>query len=167
MLPPIEQLVTVAQGWPQMTLVSTKVVSSPLCNFLMMQRSRSFLHNTEILGIFIHQVWALWALSVKIVYRTSPQSVRGCMWGNMIMVWHNNIVLWRYTAGCVLTDGFWGWDMAWDRANQHAYWTQQDFLIHVAHLLKLQNIQNSSQTNCWIDQFCWIWLLKRTRNGPF
>ena len=86
---------------------------------------------------------------------------------SMIMVCYNNIALWRYAAGCVLTHGFWGWDMAWDRPNQHAYWTQQNFLTHIAHLLKLQDTQNSSQTNWLIDQFFWSWLLKRTRNGVF
>ena len=44
---------------------------------------------------------------------------------------------------------------------------QQSSLTHIAHLLKLQYIHNSSQTSCLIDQFCWIWLPKWTRNGLF
>ena len=103
----------------------------------------------------------------KLYMEPSPPSVRGCMW--QIWLWCGIITL-RYEVdevGCVLTHGFWGWDMAWDGPNQHAYWTQQNFLTHVAHLLKLQDIQNSSQTNRLFDQFCWIWLLKRTRNGLF
>ena len=91
----------------------------------------------------------------------SPPCVRGCML-QMIMVWHNNVASWRYAAGCVLTYDFWGWDMASDGPHQDAYWTQQNILTHAARLLKLQNIQNSPQTNCLNDQFCWMWLLKRT-----
>ena len=86
---------------------------------------------------------------------------------NMIMVWHIDVALWRYKGGCVLTHGFWGWDMAWDRPNQHAYWPQSNFLTHVAHLLKHQDIQNIPQTSCLIDQFCWIWLLKMAHFSPF
>ena len=54
--------------------------------------------------------------------------------------------------------------MARDGPNQHAYWTQPNFLTHVDHLLKLQDIQNLSQTSSLIDRIC---LLKLTRNGLF
>ena len=49
---------------------------------------------------------------------------------------------------------FWGWDMAWDGPMLTG--RSQTFWHEVAHLLKLQDIQNSSQTSSLIDQFCWL-----------
>ena len=54
--------------------------------------------------------------------------------------------------------------MARDGPNQHAYCTQPNFLTHVDHLLKLQDIQNLSLKGSLIDRIC---LLKLTSNGPF
>ena len=44
----IEQLVAIAKGWPQMKLVTTKMMSSLLRMFLMSQWSSDYFHNTEI-----------------------------------------------------------------------------------------------------------------------
>ena len=44
----IEQLVAIAKGWPQMKLVTTKMMSSLLRMFLMSQCSGDYFHNTEI-----------------------------------------------------------------------------------------------------------------------
>ena len=81
------------------------------------------------------------------------------------IVWHYNAALCHTQLGVFWP--IWGWDMAWDRPDQQAYWTQQNFLTNIANLVKLQDIENSSQANRLIDQFCWIWLLKLTRNGLF
>ena len=93
----------------------------------------------------------------------SPQSVRQYMW--KIWLWCGMITM-RYdvTQLGVFCHMFF---LGQGGTNKHAYWMQQSSLTHVAHLLKLQYIHNSSQTSCLIDQFCWIWLPKRTRNGPF
>ena len=40
------------------------------------------------------------------------------------------------------------------RLTRQARLTQPNFLTHIAHLLKLQDIQNLSQTSRVIDQFC-------------
>ena len=59
-------------------------------------------------------------------------------------------------------------DEIWHEADPIAcYWTQTIFLTYVAHLLRLQDIQNSSQTSHLIDQFFWIWLLKRVKMTYF
>ena len=98
-----------------MKLVTTKNMSSLLCMFLMTRSSGKYFYNTKIFGIFFHQSWALWALSVKIVYGTIPTRCKVMHAPNMIIVWHNNLALWHYEVGRVLTHGFWGWDMEWDR----------------------------------------------------
>ena len=91
----------------------------------------------------------------------SPQSVRQYMW--KIWLWCGMITM-RYdvTQLGVFCHMFF---LGQGGTNKHAYWMQQSSLTHVAHLLKLQYIHNSSQKSCLIDQFCWIWLKKRTRNG--
>ena len=58
------------------------------------------------------------------------------------------------------------WYMEREWPNHHGYWMQQNFLKHLANLLKPQAIQNICQTNRLIDQFCWIWLPKRTKKLP-
>ena len=150
-----------------MKLVTTKIISSLLCIFLMTQRLRKFFFNTEIWVIYLQQLWALWALSVQIAYGTITTKCLRLYMKSMIMVWQNRVALWRYAVGCVLTHGFCWWDMVWNWPNQHPYWMQQNFLKHVGDLLKLQDIRNSCQINCLVDQFCRIWLLKRTKNGLF
>ena len=95
----------------------------------------------------------------KLYMEPSPPSVRGCMW--QIWLWCGIMTLRSWV--CVFTYSFWECDMVRDWPNQHGYWTQQNLLTHVAHLLKLQDIQNSSQTERFIDQVCWIWLLNSTR----
>ena len=97
----------------------------------------------------------------------SPPSVRGCMW--QIWLWCGIIT---FCDDVTELGVFWhmifeGEPWRETDPKQHAYWTQPNFLTHVAHLLKLQEIQNLSQKSCLIDQFYWIWLLKRTRNGLF
>ena len=42
-----EQLVTIANGLPKMKSITTKVMASLLCNFLMTQHPRKIFHNTE------------------------------------------------------------------------------------------------------------------------
>ena len=91
-----------------------------------------------------------------------PPSVKGMHVTNMIMMRHNNAASWRYGVGFILKHGFRAWEMAWDEPNQHAYWMQPKFLTHVAHLLKLQDIQTSSQTSRIIDQ---ILLNLASKNG--
>ena len=39
---------------------------------------------------------------------------------NKVTVWHNYFMLWPHVVGCVLTHGFQGWEMEWDRPHLHA-----------------------------------------------
>ena len=54
--PTIKQLVTTAKRWPQMKLLATKIMSSLWRIFLITQRSHKFFRNTDIKGIFLHQL---------------------------------------------------------------------------------------------------------------
>mgnify|MGYP001803571937 CR=1 FL=1 len=95
-------------------------------------------------GIFLHQLWALWALSVKIVYGTITTKCLRIYVTNIIMVWHNNVALWVYDVtelGVFWHMFFWGWDMAWDGPSQYDYWTQPLFLTHVTHRFKIVSNQ--------------------------
>ena len=94
----------------------------------------------------------------KLLKGTSPPSVRGCLWQNMIVVWHNCDALWRNWV-CFDT-WFLGEIMCQTDLQQHIQ-------THVTHLLKLHIIQNSCQVNYLIYLFCWIWLQKQNKNGLF
>ena len=67
MLLKIEQLVIIGKEWPQMKLAKTKVKSTLLCVFSMMQSSgKCFYNMTEIYCIILRQLPFSWAPSVKI-----------------------------------------------------------------------------------------------------
>ena len=51
-LPTIERLGIIAEGWPQMKLVKTKIISSPLCILLMTQRSHNFFTKLKYRAFF-------------------------------------------------------------------------------------------------------------------
>ena len=61
-----------------------------------------------------------------------------------------------YAVRHVLTHGLWEWNVVWDCPNQSAYWTKQNFLKLMAHLLKFHEIKKPCQINHSIYQFCWI-----------
>ena len=133
-------MVTVAKGWPQMKLVTRKIMSSLLCvfwwrnvhiNFFTTLTYRAFITKNELFELY----------QSKSYMEPSPPSVRGCM--RQIWLWCNITTL-RYDV--TQLSPFWGWDMAWDGPNQQTYLKQENFLTYVAHLFKLQDIQNSSQT---------------------
>ena len=89
MLPTIEQLVTIAKGWPQMKLSTTKVVSSLECIFLMTQRSCKFKYRAFLATKYVPSE----VYQAKSYMEPSPSSVRGCMW--QISLWSGILTL-RY-----------------------------------------------------------------------
>ena len=123
------------------------MMSSLLCIFLMRQRHTIFYATLKCTAFYLDFTPPITSPPPsKSHMAASPPSDRGCMW----QIWLRCGII---TLRCDITQEgvFWGLDMAWDRPN---------FLTYVAHLFKLQDLQNSSQTNRLIDQFCWIRLQK-------
>ena len=145
---------------------TTKIISGLLCIFSVTQRSRKFFFNYEIQVIYLQELWALWALSVQIAYGTITTKC---------LRLHVKSGYGVAKSLCVMTLCSWIKFDSWFLLMRYSVKLTQpaplldaaEFFGHVDHPLKLQDIQNSCQINCLLDQFCRTWLRKRLKMAYF